>query len=113
MSLKRSSVIGLLLAVWLASLAVVQAARVLPQIPNPKVAADAPEIGRYGRTLVDAQVSEPRTFNPVIVTDVSTGRVLGPLFDGLVEANYITGEIEPSLAESWTLSQDRRTWTFT
>lgn len=85
----------------------------LPDIPNPKVATDAPEIGKYGGTLVDAQVSEPRTFNPVIVTDVSTGRVLGSIFEGLVEANYITGEIEPALAESWTLSTDKRAWTFT
>ncbi|MDR7484242.1 MAG: ABC transporter substrate-binding protein [Armatimonadota bacterium] len=85
----------------------------LPDIPNPKVAVDAPEIGRYGGTLVDAQVSEPRTFNPVIVTDASTGRVLGPIFEGLVESNYLTGEIEPALAESWTLSGDHRTWTFT
>jgi peptide/nickel transport system substrate-binding protein len=38
--------------------------------------------------------------------------VLGPLFDGLVEANYVTGEIEPALAESWTISADKRTWTF-
>ncbi|MBI3997497.1 MAG: ABC transporter substrate-binding protein, partial [Armatimonadetes bacterium] len=85
----------------------------LPDIPNPKVATEAPEIGRYGGTLVDAQVSEPRTFNPVIVTDTSTGRVLAPIFDGLVEGNYITGEVEPALAESWTLSQDQRIWTFT
>ncbi len=85
----------------------------LPDLPNPKVAAEAPEIGRFGGTLVDAQISEPRTFNPIVVTDVSTGRALAPLFDGLVEANYITGDIEPALAESWTLSPDHRTWTFT
>jgi len=85
----------------------------LPGIPNPKVASEAPEIGRFGGTLVDAQISEPRTFNPVIVTDTSTGRVLGLLFEGLVEGNYITGEIEPALAESWTISPDARTWTFT
>ncbi|MGH2406001.1 MAG: ABC transporter substrate-binding protein [bacterium] len=39
--------------------------------------------------------------------------MLGPIFDGLVEGNYITGEVEPALAESWTLSGDKRTWTFT
>ncbi len=85
----------------------------LPDIPNPKVAEEAPEIGKFGATLVDAQVSEPRTFNPVIVTDTSTGRVLGSIFDSLVEANYITGEIEPALAESWAIGADKRTWTFT
>ncbi len=94
-------------------LAAQQAKIALPDIPNPKVVEEAPEIGKFGATLVDAQVSEPRTFNPVIVTDTSTGRVLGSIFDGLVEANYITGEIEPALAESWTIGADKRTWTFT
>src|SRR3990172_4055940 len=73
----------------------------LPGIPNPKIAAEAPEIGRSGGTLVDAQVSEPRTFNPIVYTDVSTGRALAQIFDGLVEANYITGEVEPALAAPW------------
>ncbi len=103
----------MLAAVGVSPLGAGQAPLTLPDIPNPKVATDAPEIGKNGGTLVDAQVSEPRTFNPVIVTDVSTGRVLGPIFEGLVEANYITGEIEPALAESWTLSTDKRAWTFT
>lgn len=85
----------------------------LPGMPNPKVDTEAPEIGRYGGTLVDAQSSEPRTFNPVIYTDTGTGGILAPIFDGLVETNYLTGEIEPALAESWTVSADRRTWTFT
>lgn len=114
----RTWVAGSLLATVIAATVIVPTSAqpanpALPDIPNPKVAADAPEIGRYGGTLVTAQVSEPRTFNPVIVTDASTGAVLGPIFEGLVEANYLTGEIEPSLAESWTLSPDRRTWTFT
>ncbi len=85
----------------------------LPDIPNPKVAAEAPEIGRYGGRLIVAQISEPRTFNPVIITDTATGAVLGPIFEGLVESNYVTGEVEPALAESWTLSADKRAWTFT
>jgi peptide/nickel transport system substrate-binding protein len=89
------------------------AAPAVPGLPHPKVAVEAPEIGRFGATLVDAQSSEPRTFNPVIFTDTGTGGILGPVFDSLVETNYLTGDIEPALAESWTLSADRRTWTFT
>jgi len=104
---------ALVIAGGILPLAAQQAKLALPDIPNPKVATDAPEIGKFGGTLVDAQVSEPRTFNPVIVTDTSTGRVLGTIFDGLVEANYITGEIEPALAESWTVGADKRSWTFT
>ena len=33
------------------------------------------------------------------------------MFDGLVETNFDTTEVEPALAESWTVSPDGRTWT--
>jgi peptide/nickel transport system substrate-binding protein len=107
--------IALALTAWISTalLAGAAAAPQLPGIPNPKVATDAPEIGRYGGTLVNAGIGEPRTFNPVVVTDSATGGVLGLIFEGLVEASYLTGDIEPALAESWALSPDKRTWTFT
>ncbi len=108
-----SLVAAMLVAVGVPPLGAGQAPPSLPDVPNPKVATDAPEIGKYGGRLVVAQISEPRTFNPVIITDTATGGVLAPIFEGLVEGNYITGEIEPALAESWTLSEDKRTWTFT
>ncbi|MGH2375353.1 MAG: ABC transporter substrate-binding protein, partial [bacterium] len=114
----RSTAPGVLVAAALfasitTALGISQAAPAFPDIPNPKVAAEAPEIGRYGGRLIVAQISEPRTFNPVIITDAATGAVLGPIFEGLVEGNYVTGEVEPALAESWTLSADKRAWTFT
>jgi len=84
----------------------------LPDIPNPKVVADAPEIGRYGGTFVVSSAN-PRTLNPIVSVEGSSDVVLAPMFDTLVEENYLTGEIEPGLAESWTVSPDRRTWTFT
>ncbi len=80
---------------------------------NAKVAADAPEIGRYGGTFVAAQAGEPRTFNPIVSTNIATDAVLDPIFDSLVEQNYLTGEIEPALAESWTADNGGRVWTFT
>ncbi|MCL6551735.1 MAG: ABC transporter substrate-binding protein [Firmicutes bacterium] len=105
--------VPLLFAIALAGTAApLASAPALPDLPNPKVAVDAPELGRPGGTLVDAQSGEPRTFNPVVITDASSGAVVAPLFDTLVESNYLTGEMEPALAESWTLSPDRRTWTF-
>lgn len=85
----------------------------LPDIPNPAVAELAPEIGKYGGTFVVSSISDPRTFNPVVVQDTASGAVTGLIFDALVDQNYITGEIVPGLAESWTVSRDGRTWTFT
>jgi len=84
-----------------------------PPLPNPKVAAEAPEIGKYGGTYIISQISDPRTFNPIVVQDTASGAVTNAFSDGLVEQNYITGEIEPALAESWTVSPDGRTWVFT
>ncbi len=82
----------------------------LPGIPDPKVMVG--EIGRYGGTFLDAQVSDPRTFNPILAQETTSLGPLGYLFEGLVEDNGVTTETEPALAESWTTSRDGRTWTF-
>ena len=84
----------------------------LPDIPNPKV-AQAPDVGKYGGVYVVAQITDPRTFNYIVAQETSSTIPLGAIFDGLVEQNYLTGEIEPALAESWTVSKDGRTWIFT
>jgi peptide/nickel transport system substrate-binding protein len=82
----------------------------LPDLPNPKVMLGEP--GRFGGTFLDAQVSDPRTFNPILAQETSSTGAIGGLFDGLVEDNGETTEVEPALAESWTTSKDGRTWTF-
>jgi peptide/nickel transport system substrate-binding protein len=56
--------------------------------------------------------SDPRTFNPILVTDSASGDAVGNLFDGLVRNDPMTGEPEPDLASSWTLSDGGRTITF-
>ena len=85
----------------------------LPDIPNPKAVTYPHEVGKYGGVHVRAQISDPRTFNPLVAQETSSTDITGNIFDGLVEQNYITGEIEPALAESWTVSPDGRTWVFT
>jgi len=82
----------------------------LPGLPDPKVMVG--EIGQYGGTFLDSQVSDPRTFNPVLAQETTSTGPLGYLFEGLVEDNGQTTETEPALAESWTTSKDGRTWTF-
>ncbi len=82
----------------------------LPDLPDPKVMLGDP--GRFGGTFLDAQVSDPRTFNPILAQETSSTGAIGGLFDGLVEDNGETTEVEPALAESWTTSKDGRTWTF-
>ena len=82
----------------------------LPGLPNPKVMPGDP--GRFGGEFLDSQVSDPRTFNPILAQETSSTGPLGNLFDGLVEDNGETTETEPALAESWKTSPDGKIWTF-
>ena len=83
----------------------------LADIEHPKVVVRG-TIGRHGGTLITAENSDPRTFNSIVQQETSSSIPLSRVFDGLVETNWDTTEIEPGLAESWTTSADGRTWTF-
>ena len=57
--------------------------------------------------------AEPRSFNRFIVRD-RTSNLLSLLTCGkLVRTDLVTQDIEPWLAERWTVSSDGRTYTFT
>jgi len=55
--------------------------------------------------------SDPATFNYAMNT--SPYNVFPFIYQGLVKENGITNELEPALAESWTVSEDRLKITFT
>lgn len=63
--------------------------------------------------LVQAILSDPKTFNPVISTDATSSSVGGMIFDGLIFENPNTAEIEPALAKSWKFSEDKLQVVFT
>ena len=63
--------------------------------------------------LVQSILEDPKTFNPVISQDATSSSVGSMIFDGLVTENPLTGEIEPELAESWTVSEDQLKVVFT
>ena len=63
--------------------------------------------------LVQSILEDPKTFNPVISQDATSSSVGSMIFDGLVTENPLTGEIEPELAESWTVSEDKLKVVFT
>ena len=55
----------------------------------------------------------PSSFNPQLVTDgVSMNSSAQTVFNRLVEFKYGSTEIEPGLAESWTVSKDKKAFTF-
>ncbi len=68
-------------------------------------------VGHYGGTLVVAQRSEPKTLNPVTVTDVPSREVIGRLTADLIHINRASQQTEPALAKSWTMSKDGRVFT--
>jgi peptide/nickel transport system substrate-binding protein len=60
--------------------------------------------------LVYGILSDPKTFNPALSNE--SPNIFGYVGEGLITENG-KGEIEPALAESWTLSPDKKTITFT
>lgn len=62
--------------------------------------------------LVVGQIAEPKSLDPHAVTAVNDFRILVNLYDGLTRYKDGTLEVEPSLAESWEVSQDGKTYTF-
>ena len=61
--------------------------------------------------LVTSVLSDPKTLNPPFVQESPSPTSV--MFEGLVTENSLTGEIEPALAESWTISEDKKKIFFT
>ena len=70
------------------------------------------ENGKPGGTLTYSTISGPKTFNLAISTETSSTEILNYVFEGLVEASWLTAEVEPALAERWEASEDGLVWTF-
>lgn len=57
--------------------------------------------------------AEPATLNPITATDAYEGIVNSPnIYETLLERDNDTLELKPRLAESWTISKDKLTYTF-
>lgn len=67
-----------------------------------------------GGQFVEGFVGAPRFLNPLLNDNLPVDRAISDLlFDGLVRFNYQTRRFVPALAESWTVSEDGLTITFT
>jgi peptide/nickel transport system substrate-binding protein len=66
---------------------------------------------KAGGTLVYATGVDAQTLDPQFITDIPTFRVAGAIYEALT-AQDENGKIIPGLASSWSVSDDKRTWTF-
>lgn len=62
--------------------------------------------------LIVGQIAEPKSLDPQAVTAINDFRILMNVYEGLVRYKDGSLEIEPSLAESWTISEDGKQYTF-
>lgn len=56
--------------------------------------------------------NEIASLDPHVASDVSSGRILGALYEGLTRIDPSTGAPAPALAESWSVAPDGLGWTF-
>ena len=61
--------------------------------------------------LVFSILSDPKTFNPALSEE--SPNIFSLTFEGLTSQNGVTAEIEPALAESWQISEDKLRFVFT
>jgi peptide/nickel transport system substrate-binding protein len=81
-----------------------------PAVPGPNVASTAePKAG--GRVIL-GDITDIKTLNPVLVSDVSSDVVTSRVFAGLLSVDAKTGEVQPNLAEKYDFSSDGKTLTF-
>jgi len=55
--------------------------------------------------------THPDTFNPIATTNIYVREMLSNVYEGLVKLDNHTNPV-PVLADSWTVSEDLMTWTF-
>lgn len=69
------------------------------------------QVGKPGGSLIISTIAPPKSFNPILAKETSTTAVTGLIFEGLTRTNGVTTEVGPSLAQSWEVSEDGKTWT--
>ncbi|WP_096437352.1 ABC transporter substrate-binding protein [Alteribacter populi] len=70
------------------------------------------EDNKYGGVLTVAMIDSPMRLDPIDYSGVYESHVIRSIADTLVVYSEDLSEIEPSLAESWTISDDMMIYTF-
>lgn len=88
------------------------AAMVIGCRQSSETSAGTPTPSARPQRLVGATISDPKTFNPIIVVDSASRTATAGLFEGLLRLNPATLEIEPLLAQRWEVTGDGTIYTF-
>ncbi len=54
----------------------------------------------------------PKSLNYYLDTNVLSAEIFGAMYETLISANSVTLEYEPSIARQWSISDDKKTFTF-
>src|ERR1700687_341804 len=73
--------------------------------------AAATEAPVQGGRIIQGDISDIATIQPVLVNDTSSSRITGLIYDSLVQQDAKSGEVTPKLA-TYTTSSDGLTYTF-
>jgi peptide/nickel transport system substrate-binding protein len=63
-------------------------------------------------TFTYAQGADPRGLDPALIDDGESAKIICNIYEGLLKYNKDSTEVEPCLAESWTISSDKTKYTF-
>jgi peptide/nickel transport system substrate-binding protein len=63
-------------------------------------------------TFTYAQGADPRGLDPALVDDGESSKIIVNIYEGLLKYAADSTAVEPSLAESWTISDDGLSYTF-
>ncbi|HEY9599908.1 MAG TPA: ABC transporter substrate-binding protein [Cyanophyceae cyanobacterium] len=92
---------------WLTGIVVFISAIALSACNPTQLKTDAAQVPQ----LVSSILSDPKTFNYPLSQESPS--VFGYIYDGLINENGLTGDVEPALAESWEISPDKKRIVFT
>src|SRR3954465_11372233 len=62
--------------------------------------------------LIIVNGREPESLDPAIITGQADGRIVQTIFEGLTRYNPLDASAEPGLSDRWTISDDKKTYTF-
>lgn len=83
------------------------------EAPPPEAEAPAAEAGPVrGGSLVIARAADSTTLDPALSFEGEATKVIGQIFDGLVNFAPGSTEIQPGLATRWEASEEAKVWTF-